>query len=469
VTRGSLVRLPQAAVHSPPGAALEQLAADHRFRRYPAYKDSGVEWLGEIPAHWNLAPVYARYEVALGKMLDAKRVTGEFSGPYLRNIDVQWDTVNTDGLPEMDFAPWERGRYLLRRGDLLVCEGGEVGRTALWGGEIDPCFYQKALHRVRPLAERESPRFFYYLMCTFAQQGVFTAGGNQNTIDHLTAVQLRHYRLPFAASGEQHAIAAFLDRETARVDALVAKKERLIELLQEKRTALITRAVSKGLDPRDSTAAEGPEGVHTPPATWTLRKLRRLVRRVKRPVPVEPEKEYAEIGIRSWGRGIFHKDPVRGELLEDKSVFLIEPGDFVLNIVFAWEGAVAVASDNERGMVASHRFPTFRPSEEVDLDYLLMILQSEKGRALMGINSPGAAGRNRTIRLNQFLDEEVSLPLPAEQREIVSAFRREETRLDALIAKVHEAIERLKELRTALISAAVTGKIDVRSEVEEVA
>jgi type I restriction enzyme S subunit len=119
-----------------------------RFKPYPACKDSGVEWLGDIPAHWEVAPVYARYEVALGKMLDAKRLTGEFSGPYLRNVDVQWDKVNTDGLPEMDFAPWERDRYSVRPGDLLVCEGGEVGRTAIWRGEIEPCFYQKALHRV---------------------------------------------------------------------------------------------------------------------------------------------------------------------------------------------------------------------------------------------------------------------------------------------------------------------------------
>jgi type I restriction enzyme S subunit len=126
----------------------DRAAAPRRFKPYPAYKDSGVEWLGEIPAHWEVTPVYARYEVELGKMLDAKRVTGEAPGRYLRNVDVQWDTVNSGSLPEMDFAPWERDRYLLRPGDLLVCEGGEVGRTAVWRGEIAECFYQKAIHRV---------------------------------------------------------------------------------------------------------------------------------------------------------------------------------------------------------------------------------------------------------------------------------------------------------------------------------
>jgi type I restriction enzyme S subunit len=217
-------------------------------------KDSGVEWLGEIPAHWEVAPVYARYEVALGKMLDAKRVTGEFSGLYLRNVDVQWDRVNTEGLPEMDFAPWERDRYLVRPGDLLVCEGGEVGRTAIWRGEIEECFYQKALHRVRPRAERDAPRFFFYLMYMVAKRGVFAGAGNQNTIDHLTAIQLKHYRFPFASEPEQRAIATFLDHETARIDALVAKVHDALERLKELRTAIISAAVTGKIDVREETS-----------------------------------------------------------------------------------------------------------------------------------------------------------------------------------------------------------------------
>ena len=100
----------------------------------------------------------------------------------------------------------------------------------------------------------------------------------------------------------------------------------------------------------------------------------------------------------------------------------------------------------------------------VHLDYLLMLLQSEHGRALMGLNSPGAAGRNRTIRIDSFLDEEIPLPPPEEQEMIVAAFRDNEQRLHSLSTKVSVAIELLKELRAALISAAVTGRIDVREE-----
>jgi type I restriction enzyme S subunit len=216
-------------------------------------KDSGVEWLGKIPAHWKVAPVYARYDVTLGKMLDAKRVTGDDLAPYLRNVDVQWDHVSIDDLPQMDFASNERDRYSLRPGDLLVCEGGEVGRTAVWRGEIEECFYQKAIHRVRPLSDRDRPRFFYYVMYSAAQRGVFAAGGNPNTIDHLTAVQLKRYRFSFPPEVEQGHIAEFLDVQTTKLESLADRISQGIDRLKELRTALISAAVTGKIDVRNAT------------------------------------------------------------------------------------------------------------------------------------------------------------------------------------------------------------------------
>ena len=221
-------------------------------------KDAGVEWTGKVPQHWTVAPIFARYEVALGKMLDEKQISGDFLGPYLRNVDIQWDSVNTKDLPEMDFAHRDRDRYKLQIGDLLVCEGGEVGRTAIWRGDIADCFYQKAIHRVRPRSGRDVPRFFYYSMCMLAEKGVFLAGANPNTIPHLTAVQLRHHRMLFPPNLEQRAIAAFLDRETAKIDALVAKVREAIERLKELRAALIFAAVTGKIDVRKELGSVEP-------------------------------------------------------------------------------------------------------------------------------------------------------------------------------------------------------------------
>jgi type I restriction enzyme S subunit len=113
-------------------------------------KDSGVEWLGEVPAHWLIGPVGARYDVQLGQMLNEERTRGDFLKPYLRVFDVQWDSINTEDLPQMNFPPSAQVRYQLKPGDLLVNEGGSyVGRSAIWRGEIEECYYQKALHRLR--------------------------------------------------------------------------------------------------------------------------------------------------------------------------------------------------------------------------------------------------------------------------------------------------------------------------------
>jgi len=164
-------------------------------------KDSGVEWIGSVPDHWRVCAINHRYEVELGKMLDEKRITGEYLAPYLRNVDVQWGRINTTDLPKMDFQDGDLDRYSLRPGDLLVCEGGEVGRAAVWGGELSQCFYQKALHRLRPrVSSTDLPTFALYLFYAAAKQGVFTGGEGRSTIAHLTAEALRRYRFPYGAT-----------------------------------------------------------------------------------------------------------------------------------------------------------------------------------------------------------------------------------------------------------------------------
>ena len=435
-----------------------------RFRRYPDYRDSGVEWLGEVPAHWDIAPVYARYKVALGKMLDAKRVTGESSGKYLRNVDVQWDAVNTEDLPEMDFPPSERNRYLLCPEDLLVCEGGEVGRTAMWGGKLDECFYQKAIHRVRRRSDSELPRFFYFLMYTLAKRGVFAAGGNPNTIGHLTAIQLRHYRVPFPAKNEQRTIATFLDRETAKIDALVAKKERLIELLQEKRTALITRAVTRGLDPNVPMKDSGIEWLGEIPAHWGAKKIKRLclVRRGASPRPIDDPAYFDDNGMYAWVRiadvtaskRYLETTPQRLSVLGQSKSVSLEPGELFLSIA-ATVGKPIVTKIK----CCIHDGFVYFVGLHGNREYLYYVFTC--GEAYKGL---GKLGTQLNLNTDTIGDICVPVPPPEEQQAVVQFLDRETYRTDVLIAKVHEAIDHLTEYRTALISAAVTGKIDVRDE-----
>ena len=214
-------------------------------------KNSGVEWLGEVPAHWAIAALNYRYEVLLGKMLDEKRILGNHLAPYLRNVDVQWDRINIDDLPQMDFDGSDVERYGLRAGDLLVCEGGDVGRSALWQGQLTECYYQKALHRLRPRDDSSDlPRFQFYLMQAAAKLDVFTGGQGKATIFHLTAEALRRYRFAYPGRAEQERIAEHLDRAVSKFDELINEATKATQLLQERRSALISAAVTGQIDVR---------------------------------------------------------------------------------------------------------------------------------------------------------------------------------------------------------------------------
>ena len=231
--------------------ALIEQAVTHGLDPELPLKPSGIEWIGKIPAHWEVMALRYKYTVELGKMLDTKQITGEHLVPYLRNADVQWDCINIENLPEMDIKPAEYERYTLETGDLLVCEGGEVGRCAFWAGDLPLCGYQKALHRLRPYdPSRDIPRFLYYLVYTVANRGVFLADGSENTIAHLTGEKLRRHRFAFPPPEEQLSIVAHLDKLVHSVDYAAERAQHQIDLIREYRTRLIADVVTGKLDVR---------------------------------------------------------------------------------------------------------------------------------------------------------------------------------------------------------------------------
>ena len=228
------------------------------------FKPSGAEWLGDIPEHWDVVSLRFRYIQCLGKMLDSKRVLGIHPLPYLRNTDVQWCRINVSDLPEMDIAPYEYERYTIRSGDLLVCEGGEVGRSAIWSGETGNYGFQKAIHRLRPRSPaHDLPLYLNYVLRLAAQAGAFN-DGHKSTIPHLTGDKLRAHRFPFPNKAEQAAIVRYLDNATSNITAAIERAQSEISLLREYRTRLIADVVTGKVDVREVAArlpdqAEEPE------------------------------------------------------------------------------------------------------------------------------------------------------------------------------------------------------------------
>ncbi len=450
------------------GQLLEAVESGARsFARYSVYRDSGADWLGEVPLEWAIAPLYARYWLELGKMLDAKRITGEHLTPYLRNADVQWDYIDTSALPDMDIEPREEARFILRHGDLLVCEGGEVGRAAIWNDKLPRCAYQKALHRLRPRASRDLTRYLYYALLHAASTGVFVARGNPNTIPHLTGEQLRVYRFPFPSTDEQRAIVTFLDTETARIDELIAKKQRLIELLAEKRTALISHAVTKGLNPDAPMKDSGIAWLGPVPEHWCLRKLGYITTMQGGGTPSKDNLGY-------WNGSIPWVSPkdMKRRIIDDSADHVTDEAVSETTIRLIAPPAVLVVV---RGMILSHSFPVGLTSVPVTInqdmkaisvrsgtsaDFLAYLLQGIAPAFLALVEESGHG--TKCLRTDLWKGFELFLPPFDEQGQICEHLQTATAKHDDLMGQVSRAIERLQEYRSALISAAVTGKIDVR-------
>ena len=408
---------------------------------YPTHKPSGIEWLGNVPEHWNVLAIRHGYEIQLGKMLQpTPRASEDKETPYLKAVHVQWFSVQTADPPTMWANSNDVSQFGIQEGDLLICEGGEGGRSGIVEADVDGYIIQNALHRIRPkgLGFNQYLRFVMYAAAAY---GWLDALNDKATIAHFTREKLAAFRIPLPPLPEQRAIAAFLDRETAKIDALVAKKERLIELLEEGRNNFTQKAIQ------------------SPGAT--THRLGVVADLMERPIKRANEEMYTPIGLYNRGRGIFLKEPERGKHLGDSSFFWVEDGDLVISGQFAWEGAIALASDIEHRCVASHRFPILRGKPHIlETGFLFAFLQSGWGQLLLDLNSRGAAGRNRPLNTRALMKEKISLPPLEVQRQIVDMLVHE-SRVRQKVAKWSKL---LQEYRTRLIADVVTGRIDIRKE-----
>ncbi len=234
------------------------------YTAYPAYKESGVEWLGQIPEAWEISTIGKTYSVQLGKMLqnDPQSPSDTFE-LYLRASNIKWEGVDYSDIKRMWFSSQEKKKYCLKNGDLLISEGGDAGRSCIFK-EIseDSIYIQNAINCVSSPNEN-STSFLYYWVFMLKSIGYIDMICNKATIMHYTAEKVKSTLLALPSLSEQRAIAAFLDGETARIDTLIAKQQRMIELLKERRSALITAAVTGKIDVRAAGAArEEEEAIH---------------------------------------------------------------------------------------------------------------------------------------------------------------------------------------------------------------
>lgn len=228
----------------------DQLAAAERARAAANLRLATAEGLRAACLHHALGePRDSRsarladvVEIQLGKMLSPASKTGQRPMPYLRNANVQWDRFDLALVHEMDFDLREEQKFRLRRGDVLVCEGGEPGRAAVWTGAIDPCLYQKALHRLRPINDSVDPQYLVYRLWLGALRGEFTDDHAKTTIAHLPAVRLAGLQVSIPPIDEQRRIVTALRERLATIDTMTKSIEAELEAIEVLPAALLRRA-----------------------------------------------------------------------------------------------------------------------------------------------------------------------------------------------------------------------------------
>lgn len=212
-------------------------------------KPSGVEWIGDIPAHWEVRRLKTIANVVLGKMLKTTPSDGDELKPYLRSTNIQWFRPNISDVASMWFSPREMAQYRVTKGDILVSEGGEVGRACIWQDEFEECYIQNSVHKVT-VSEAILPHFLLYQFSSFSATGVFRAIVNRVSIAHLTSDKLGAVTFCLPPLHEQQEVISHIKDKFSEIDAAITRAEREIELIREYRARLISDAVTGQVDVR---------------------------------------------------------------------------------------------------------------------------------------------------------------------------------------------------------------------------
>ncbi|MDB9375059.1 restriction endonuclease subunit S [Nodularia sphaerocarpa] len=214
-------------------------------------KPSGIEWLGDIPAHWEVKKLKYIAQIVLGKMLQGDSSGNDYLKPYLRSANIQWDKADVSDIKQMWLTKNEMNSYLVKSKDILVSEGGEVGRACIWNNEIEECYIQNSVHKIT-CSQKSSAFYIYYQFYIIGHKGYFESIVNRVSIGHLTREKLINIKFIIPPLSEQNNIADFINQESAKINQAITTIEKEIELIKEYRTTLISEAVTGKIDVRET-------------------------------------------------------------------------------------------------------------------------------------------------------------------------------------------------------------------------
>ena len=428
-------------------------------------KDSGVEWLGEIPAHWDVKRL--KFLTCKSLMYGANEAADDDNPDnprYIRITDIRDDgTLRDDtfrSLPYEIAAP-----YLLENGDILFARSGSVGRTFRYRDGWGQVCFAGYLIKFSTDMRIAVPKFVDYFTSSKPYWDWLNSISIQTTIQNVNAEKYANLALGIPPLAEQRAIAAYLDRETARIDALIAKAQQLNALLREKRVVLISQAVTKGLDPAAPLKASGVEWLGEIPAHWDVKRLKFLGESI-----IGLTYSPSDVTDESNGVLVLRASNIRdGKLAYENCVYV--SAEIPSRLVTRKHDILICSRSGSRSLIGKNA-KIIGDGVDVTFGAFMTVFRSRFHDYISYVfNSrlfEQQSGSFMTSTINQLtisILDNIQLPYPplAEQRAIAAHLDRETAKIDALIAKDDQLIALLREKRTSLISAAVTGKIDLRN------
>lgn len=421
-------------------------------------KDSGVQWIGEIPKTWSVSKVGMFYEVVLGKMLQSeKNAKTDIYADYLCAANVGNNTLKLGSLKQMWFSEKDCKQYEIQTGDLIVVEGGDVASSAIVQIPIKNLYIQNALHRVRSKNGCLLEYLRYNLMMA-KTQGYISLVCNKATIAHFTKdkfVQLPLLVLPIS---EQQNIVDYLNYKCTQVDTLVSNVQAQIEKLKAYKQSLITEIVTKGLDPTAPMKDSGIEWVGEIPAHWEVMRGKVLfVESDARSADGSEElltvSQYTGITPRS------QKNVNMFEALTLEGYKICDVGDIAANTMWLWAGAIGVSAYSG---VISPSYNVYRQKAENFVPgYLDCLLRAPMLVQEYASRSTGIRASRLRLYPKDFLDIMFPVPPFGEQQEIMRVLSDKFAAVDKLIAIKESKIEKLEQYKKSLIYEYVTGKREV--------
>jgi type I restriction enzyme S subunit len=427
-----------------------------KMQPYSKYKDSGVEWLGKVPEHWEVVPVKA--VATCNDEVLPESMDEDFEIEYVEISDVKahQGIIQTERLSFCQ-AP-SRARRCVSEGDILVSTVRTYLRAiAMVQQPASNLIASTGFAVIRPRSIKAS--FLGYLFHAEYLISKVIADSVGVSYPAINASELMRLPITLPPTVEQLAIAAFLDRETSRIDALIAKKTRFIELLREKRQALITRAVTKGLDPTVQMKDSGVEWLGAVPEHWEVKAIKResLVQRGASPRPIDDPVYFDDRGEYAWVRisdvtaseMYLYETEQRLSSLGSSLSVKMQPGSLFLSIAGS-VGKPCIA----RIKCCIHDGFVYFPNLKNNPKFLFYIFVS--GQPYSGL---GKMGTQLNLNTDTVASIYIASP-PIEEQLGISIFLGAETaKIDALIAKIEQSKALLREGRSALVTATVAGKI----------